>query len=582
LTESAKETDQTLEVSVVHDLKRQLLEILSLFRVMNNYYDKKNEIQTTLKPLILKKFKEGLKTVENGRDWLFSLPTALNTLSEDFVKNKDSFRFPDSIILFEAWMNLGKEALYPRYVLHFKFPGFLKGEKTRNLFQFIYSNSRGFGFPIYFGPEFYDYKLTIGKVLEPIFKWGHTVCHKANQGIFLVGDKRMNFKRHHPGEFESVIISEYENQIFKGIDTLLHGYFTNDPKTLGQFTDLKQVLQNVMFDYSIGDHAMRVDLKNNKNTLSLPVISHDMVVQKYDIDFYSYIEKLMEVNRLLVKKIIYYKNLRKNQINNLKFTDKFKFRIEQSKNLAKRFAQMSRKLSEKYPEIDKYSHYMNLMERIRDLLFTTPLYMHTIHSPKEQQEFRKFTNLNMEEIEDFEQESANSILLAYVKHYEKEKNFNFQEPEVIQSLKELRDQMAKMWLYFKERQFRYAVKKLNQITMLSLDDRDYQEKVKEALDKLIPIISIYEIFNRPLSESVYPESIPQTQRIGAHAARFLTSRFNPIGFNIMNLFNRLAFLNWSHLILKKKLNYTQFFNLVVRLPIWKHIPTKIKMKILSY
>ena len=123
MLESTEDTEEVIKVQVVHDLRRQILEILSLFRVMNNYYDKKNDVQKTLKPLILKRFKEGLKTVENGRDWLFSLPTALNTLSEDFIRNKDSFRFPDSIILFEAWMNLGMEALYPRYVLNFKFPG---------------------------------------------------------------------------------------------------------------------------------------------------------------------------------------------------------------------------------------------------------------------------------------------------------------------------------------------------------------------------------------------------------------------------------------------------------------------------
>ncbi len=578
---STKESNEIPTVKVVHDLKRQILEILSLFRVMNNYYEKKNEIQTTLKPLILKKFKEGLKTVENGRDWLFSLPTALNTLSEDFIKKKDSFRFPDSIILFEAWMNLGIDALFPRYVLQFKFPGFLKGERTRNVFQFIYATSRGLGFPIYFGPEFYEYKLTIGKALEPIFKWGHTVCHKANQGIYLVGDKRMHAKRHHPGEFESVIISEYENQLFKGIDTLLHGYFTSDPKKLGHFNSLDEVLKNVTFYYTIGDHAMRVELKNNNITRELPLFTNEFIVKKYDIDFFSYIEKLIKVNRLLVKKINFYKRKRKEEFNKLKITDKLKFRLEQSKNFAKRFAKLARKLSQEYPDIDKYNHYVNLMEKLRELLFTTPLYMHTVHSPKEDKEYQNFIKLYGANMDEFEQESANSILLSYIKHYENDMNFEFEEKEVIQSLKELRDNMAKMWLYFKERQFRYAVKKLNELTTLSVDNPDYQQNIKDILDKLVPIIAIYEIFNRPLSESVYPESIPQTQRLGAHIARFLTSRYNPIGFNIMDLFNRLAFHNWSYLIHKKKLTYKQFFNLVVRLPIWKHIPSKIKMKILS-
>jgi len=72
-------------VNVTHDLRRQMLEILSLFRVMNNYYNKKNEIQNQIQPLILKKFKEGLQTVKKKADWLFTIPPALNTLSDDFL-----------------------------------------------------------------------------------------------------------------------------------------------------------------------------------------------------------------------------------------------------------------------------------------------------------------------------------------------------------------------------------------------------------------------------------------------------------------------------------------------------------------
>ena len=105
---------------------------------------------------------------------------------------------------------------------------------------------------------------------------------------------------------------------------------------------------------------------------------------------------------------------------------------------------------------------------------------------------------------------------------------------------------------------------------------------KSYLDKLIPIISIYEIFHRPLSESAYPESIPQTKRLGAYLAQVLTSKYNPIGINIMKLFNRLAFQNWSYLIVKRKLNRERFFNLLLKLPIWKNIPNDIKKKTLSY
>jgi len=63
-------------------------------------------------------------------------------------------------------MKLGFDALFPRIVLHFKFPGLLKGEKTRNVFQFIYATSRGFGFPINFGPEFYGYQFKFLKYLD--------------------------------------------------------------------------------------------------------------------------------------------------------------------------------------------------------------------------------------------------------------------------------------------------------------------------------------------------------------------------------------------------------------------------------
>ena len=167
---SSTKKPKTNTVKVVHDLKRQILEIPSLIRVMNNYYYKKKHLQKKIKPLLLKKFKESLNNLEEKENWLHSIPTTLETLSSALVSRRDSFKFPDSIILFEAWMNLGYDALYPKLALHYKFPGFLKGEKTRHLFQFTFSTSRGFGFPIYFGPEFYGYILTYGKILEPILQ----------------------------------------------------------------------------------------------------------------------------------------------------------------------------------------------------------------------------------------------------------------------------------------------------------------------------------------------------------------------------------------------------------------------------
>ncbi len=559
--------DKVNTVEVSHDLQRQVLEIISLFRVMNNYYNKKNDIQKQIQPIILKKFKEGLKTIKNKADWLFTIPHALNTLSEDFLSKNDSFRFPDGIILFEAWMNLGMAALYPRIVLHFKFPGLLKGEKTRNVFQFIYSTSRGFGFPINFGPEFYHYNLNYLKYLEPILKWGHTVSHKANQAIHLV-NKKIKSKRHHPGEFESVIISEYNNNIYKGINTLLHGYFTNDPKYLGKFSSLEDALENIVFLYTIGDHAMSVENKKvghliQEPTKGVPIIKHESIVQNYEVDFYSYIEKLMSVNKLLTNKIIFYKRKKKRFIKVLNFFDRVLYQFEV---LIPR-----RKLSNRFSIIEKINHYKQLLEKIRVFLWTTPLFTHTIHNPTK----KEIGNYSGKLYDEFDQERTNSILLSLIKRYEKGHHFIFDDEEVISELKILRDSMAKMWLYFKERHFKYAVKKLNEINSLSLEDQNYKNKIIDYLEKLIPIFSIYELFNRSLTESVYPDSITSTKRLGAYVARFFTSKYNPIGINLINIFNKLAFQNWSFLIKKKKLNLDEFFNLVLRLPIWNHIPERV-------
>ena len=240
-----------LLVRVAHDLQRQILEMTSFLRVLNNYYKKKLEIQNQIKPVLPRKFKEELKLNNKNGDWLYNIPIALNVLSNDFLNQDDSFKFPNSIILFEAWMHLGIQALYPRIALQFQFPGLLKEERKRNIFLFLYSTSRGFGFPIYFGPEFYSYKPFSARILDPLLKWSHTVCHRANQAI-VFGDRRLKSKRHHPGEIESVIISEFVNNKFKGIDTLLHGYFKNEAKILGKFASLDDVLQKSIFFYSIG------------------------------------------------------------------------------------------------------------------------------------------------------------------------------------------------------------------------------------------------------------------------------------------------------------------------------------------
>lgn len=568
-----------VSVKVTHDFERQILEIPSLIRVMNNYYYKKNQIEKQIRPLLLKRFQEGLKTLRDNRDWLFTIPSALDTLSQDLLSRKDSFRFPDSIILFEAWMNLGMDALYPQYVLQFKFPGFLKGEKNRYVFQFIYASSRGFGFPIYFGPEFYEYYLTIGKILEPLFQWGHTVCHRINQAIFLIGDKRLKLKRHHPGEFESVIISEYENNVYKGIDTLFHGYFTKDPHFLGFYESIEEALEDVYFSYTIGDHAMSVhhQTPDLNHLRKLNIISFEDIKREYDIDFYSYIKNIMNVRTLLITRIAHYKRKRKELINQLKFWDKLKFRFEQSKS----FTRMSKKLYKKYPEIQKYNHYKNLLTKLLNLLWVTPLYTHTIHSEFHRKEDKDFLNKFDIFDDDFVPESADSIFLHFIKYYESKSDFKFEERDIISIFKKLRDHMAKMWLYFKERQFKYALQKLNEISNLKINEPNYNDSVRKNLNKIIPIISLFEIFSRPLAESVYPESIPQTKRVGAYFAQFFASKYNPIGFSILKLFNRFAYRNWGYYITHNDLDKTQFFRVILRLPIWKHIPLKLKEKILA-
>ena len=562
-------------VKIAHDFQKQILEIPSLIRVINNYYYNKSSVQARLKPLTLKRFKEGITTIENDKNWLENLPPTLNVLREDLLHKRDSFRFPDSKILFEAWMNLGIDALYPRLALHYKFPGLLKGEKTRHVFQFTFSTSRGFGFPIYFGPEFYGYFLTIGKILEPLFKWSHTICHRANQAIFLVG-KRYGIKRHHPGEFESVIISEYENHMFKGTDTLLHGYFTQDPKKLGEYSNLGETLENIMFSYSIGDHAMNIEKNIKEPSIKIPLMTHDYIVKTYNVNFYKHLKNLISMKNLLIKKILQYKKQRKEYINNLKRIERIKFRIDQSKT----FSIPSLKLSQRFSKIQEFSLHIKLMERLMGVLWTSPLYSHTIHYKiNEDRDLQKTTENSS--IANFNNKSINSIFLLYITHFEENNDFVFKEGEVLDELEKIRDTMGNMWLQFKKKHFNFALNKLNTLSTLSLADQDYNKIVNDYINDLIPIFSIYEIFNRSLSESVYPESIPQTKRFGAYLASFLTSRFNPFGVNLMNLFNKLAFYNWSYFIVKRDLNRTRFFNIIFKLPIWKYIPNNITKKILN-
>lgn len=533
-----------IKLKVSHDFQRQILEITSLIRVINYFYFKKTRID-----------------YKNNKG---------DSLKYYFSDYKDSYKFPDSTLLFEKWMNLGMDALYPRLALHYLFPGFLKGEKKRNLFQFTFSTSRGFGFPIYFGPEFYGYILKYGKILEPLFKWSHTVCHRANQAIFLF-DTLFNINRHHLGEYESAIISEYKNGIFKGISTLLHGYFTRDPKTLGIYSSLDKALENLAFSYSVGDHAIKVETKTPDKVKYIPLICHQEIKELYNIDFYSYTLQLFSFQKLLIKKILEYKKQKKSIISTLRWLEKVKFRINQSKY----FSLKSIDTSENFINIDRCIKSIKLMEKLIDLIWITPLQCHTYHSLTPF-EFKSldFNNYNP-------QDKIDSIFLLYIKYEENEKNFRFKESEVIQYIESLSNLMGKMWLKFRDNYINNALKELNNVST-QLDNNDsFNKNAITYINKLIPIFSIYEIFNRALSETIYPEATPERKRLGTFIARFFASRYNLFGVNLMRHFNNLAFNNWAYFIKKKRISIDHFFEFILKLPIWKYIPTYVKRRIIS-
>ena len=537
----------SLGLKVSNDFQRQLLEITSLIRVVNNYYFKKTRINSRY--------------------------SKINSSKYNFLDNKDLYKFPESYILFEIWMSLGMESLYPRLALHYVFPGLLKGEKKRNLFQFTFSTSRGFGFPIYFGPEFYGYILKYGKILEPLFKWSHTVCHRANQAIFLV-ENRIKVKRHHPGEYESAIISEYKNGIYKGISTLLHGYFTSAPKTLGIYSSLDKALENLAFSYSIGDHAIKVETNMPNKIRTVPLIHHNKIKEKYEVDFYSYILQLFLFQKLLIKKILDLKKKKKDLLSTLGWLEKIKLRINQSK-----YFSLQSLRTEKFRKIECYMKSIRLMENLMNLIWITPLLSHTYHSltPFE------LNYLDLKLLLPLEKkyyEKSDSIFILSIKCEENKNGFTFKQSEVIQQIESLRDLMGMMWLNFKDNHINFAIEELNKLSALSYKNQEFKKKTITSINKLIPIFSIYEIFNRSLSETIYPELTPQRKRLGAYIARFFSSRYNLLGVNLMRHFNKLAFNNWSYLIKKKKLSFLEYFEFILKLPIWKHIPAEIKKRII--
>jgi len=305
-----------------------------------------------------------------------------------------------------------------------------------------------------------------------------------------------------------------------------------------------------MFSYSIGDHAMSINVLDDKQVLRVPLISHEDILEKYNVDFFSYISNLKAIRFLLIKKIVLTKRSKKELVSKIKVSKMIKLKANTSLN--------------------QLSFNIKIMEKLSQILWTTPLYSHTYHN--------KF---GRKELNENNLKSFDSIFLEYIKVQENEWDLKFQEEDILAKLKDLRNQMASMWLPFREKHFNFALKKLNELSNLSFGNANYLSIVEELVENLIPVFSIYEIFNRSLSESVYPESIPQTKRLGAYFALFLSSKYNIFGVSLMRFFNKLSYYNWIYLVKKKSLSVPELFNLILRLPIWKHIPFKVKERILK-
>jgi len=195
------------------------------------------------------------------------------------------------------------------------------------------------------------------------------------------------------------------------------------------------------------------------------------------------------------------------------------------------------------------------MNDLLQMLWITPLFTHT------------------------SQKDCDSVFLEYIKTQENESDLKFKEEELLTKFVDLDKYMATMWLKFKEKFVYLASKMLKELSDAPLTSSADISGIDRYLYELIPIFSIYEIFNRPLSKSIYPESIPQTKRLGAYVARFLTSKYNIFGVNLMHFFNELAYNNWIYLMRNKKITLPELFNLILKLPIWKYIPLKVKNKI---
>lgn len=552
-------------VHVVHDAQRKVLETISLFRVMSDYFRKKAQAQENLQPQLVK-LRRQLDYMERNGDWLFSLPSGLNELTEAFSQtNRDAFRFPNSIILFEAWMKAGMDALFPRLVVNFDFPGIRRQEKTRHVFEFIFATSRGFGLPITFAPPFYGYepaKTPWQRTLTLPFQWVHTINRKANKLIAMV-DRKYNVARHHPGEFESLTISRYGATAkrpsgYYGVDTVLHGFRDKD-RYLGDFASIEEVLDAVTFSYSIGDHAIRICEQPPDRTLPVKLLTQAEIQRAYDIDFQPYLKHVIHLDNLIRKRI--QENVAENErkLEQMPRLHRWRVKLRQKFSPVKKLRPIH--LSRGYTEEAARIQFLN---ELREDLWNTPLYSHAILEEDQDDRFQ------------LSREKKDSVLLM--------KAYNFQETwgvsydAIIADLQKIRDEMARIYFYFKARHLEYASRRVSELSRLSRNHPAYMERLFETIDEVVPIFTIYEILQRPLSDSAYPEMAVGRQRLWSSLALFFGNKYNPLGVSLMKLHNRLAFKRWAWFVHKHQLSLRQFYEFVAKIPIWHLNGTRANKK----
>ena len=126
----------------------------------------------------------------------------------------------------------------------------------------------------------------------------------------------------------------------------------------------------------------------------------------------------MNLNKLLNKKISTLKKKKKNVVKYLKIFDKIRYYMEQ--------LIPDKYLTTQFTVIKNYGQTIRLMEKLREFLWTTPLFTHTIHSPTEKE--LKYKLLSKDESEDdFDQQSTNSILLTLINRFERLQGFKFDD-----------------------------------------------------------------------------------------------------------------------------------------------------------